>query len=104
MMTAAPPDPEPTFRAIGITKVYRTGEVAVQALRGVDLELCEGELVVLVGPSGSGKSTLLNILAGWTCQPAARCSSAAPNSRPSTSARSLPIDGITSASSSSSTI
>jgi putative ABC transport system ATP-binding protein len=47
-----------------LTKVYRTGEVAVQALRGVDLELFEGEVVVLVGPSGSGKSTLLNILGG----------------------------------------
>jgi putative ABC transport system ATP-binding protein len=44
--------------------VYRTGEVEVHALRGIDLELVEGELVVLVGPSGSGKSTLLNILGG----------------------------------------
>lgn len=40
------------------------GEVRVRALRGVDLELYEGELVVLLGPSGSGKSTLLNILGG----------------------------------------
>ncbi|HXH39292.1 MAG TPA: ABC transporter ATP-binding protein [Thermoanaerobaculia bacterium] len=40
------------------------GEVEVQALRGVDLDLFEGELVVLLGPSGSGKSTLLNILGG----------------------------------------
>lgn len=40
------------------------GEVAVQALRSVDLDLYEGELVVLLGPSGSGKSTLLNILGG----------------------------------------
>ena len=40
------------------------GEVKVHALRGVDLDLYPGELVVLLGPSGSGKSTLLNILGG----------------------------------------
>ena len=56
--------PEPVFRARGLTKVYRMGDVEVQALRGVDLDLFEGELVVLLGPSGSGKSTLLNILGG----------------------------------------
>jgi putative ABC transport system ATP-binding protein len=56
--------PETVFRARGITKVYRMGDVEVHALRGVDLELLSGELVVLLGPSGSGKSTLLNILGG----------------------------------------
>lgn len=56
--------PAATFRAQGLSKIYRTGETAVQALRGVDLELYEGEMVVLLGPSGSGKSTLLNILGG----------------------------------------
>jgi putative ABC transport system ATP-binding protein len=54
----------PTLRARGLTKIYRSGDVAVHALRGVDLELAAGELVVLLGASGSGKSTLLNILGG----------------------------------------
>ena len=54
----------PTLRARGLSKVYRTGEVEVRALRGLDLVLEAGELVVLLGPSGSGKSTLLNILGG----------------------------------------
>jgi putative ABC transport system ATP-binding protein len=53
-----------TLRVHGLTKVYRSGEVEVHALRGVDLDLYTGELVVLLGPSGSGKSTLLNILGG----------------------------------------
>jgi putative ABC transport system ATP-binding protein len=52
------------FEARGVTKVYRMGEVEVPALRGVDLDLREGEFLVLLGPSGSGKSTLLNILGG----------------------------------------
>ena len=55
---------EPVFRARALTKVYRMGESAVHALRGVDLEIRAGEFIVLLGPSGSGKSTLLNILGG----------------------------------------
>ena len=55
---------QPVFEARDLTKTYQMGEVEVQALRGVDLDLFEGELTVLLGPSGSGKSTLLNILGG----------------------------------------
>lgn len=62
--SAAAGSREPVFRARGLTKVYRMGEVEVHALRGVDLALDRGEFVVLLGPSGSGKSTLLNILGG----------------------------------------
>lgn len=55
---------EAALRASGLTKVYRTGEVEVHALRGVDIELYTGEFMVLLGASGSGKSTLLNIIGG----------------------------------------
>ena len=54
----------PVLSIHGISKTYQMGEVQVEALRGVDLVLGAGELVVLLGPSGSGKSTLLNIIGG----------------------------------------
>jgi putative ABC transport system ATP-binding protein len=54
----------PVFAVRGLTKVYHMGEVDVHALRGIDLDLPDGELTVLLGPSGSGKSTLVNILGG----------------------------------------
>jgi putative ABC transport system ATP-binding protein len=63
-MEAPSPERQVVFRARGLTKVYRMGDVEVHALRGVDVDLYEGEFVVLLGPSGSGKSTLLNILGG----------------------------------------
>ncbi|SMC60441.1 ABC transporter ATP-binding protein [Rhizobium sp. RU36D] len=55
---------EPLFQVENVTKSYRTGDVEVWALRGVDLALHRGEMAVLLGPSGSGKSTLLNIMGG----------------------------------------
>ncbi|MEE9587288.1 MAG: ABC transporter ATP-binding protein [Hyphomicrobiaceae bacterium] len=63
-MQDAPTRSKHAFRTQGITKVYGAGEAAVHALRGVDLEVPSGELIVLLGASGSGKSTLLNILGG----------------------------------------
>lgn len=56
--------PMPILTVSEVRKVYRMGEVDIEALRGVDLSLDAGELIVLLGPSGSGKSTLLNILGG----------------------------------------
>ena len=64
MRLATRPRMDPVLRARGLTKIYRMGEIDVEALRAVDLDLFEGEFVVLLGPSGSGKSTLLNILGG----------------------------------------
>ncbi len=65
-MSEPNPSSEPIsiLSAEGVSKVYQMGDVAVHALRGVDVPLYEGELMVLLGPSGSGKSTLLNILGG----------------------------------------
>jgi putative ABC transport system ATP-binding protein len=65
-------DGEIVLTVEGLTKIYRLGEVEVPALRGIDLALHRGELVVLLGASGSGKSTLLNILGGLDVPTAGR--------------------------------
>ena len=59
-----PPDVPVAFHLHGLTKTYRSGEIDIQALRGVDLDIFRSEVLVLLGPSGSGKSTFLNILGG----------------------------------------
>jgi putative ABC transport system ATP-binding protein len=55
---------ESAVHAIGLTRRYGEGETAVDALRGVDVEITSGRLTAVMGPSGSGKSTLMHILAG----------------------------------------
>ena len=59
-----PPNGQPLFRIQDLKRTYQVGEVTVDALRDVTLDLPEGEFVVILGPSGSGKSTLLNIIGG----------------------------------------
>jgi putative ABC transport system ATP-binding protein len=55
-------DEEPVIRLCGLSKVYDSGRIAVEALADFDLEIYEGEYVAIMGPSGSGKSTLMHIL------------------------------------------
>lgn len=55
-------DKKVVIRVEDLKKVYRNGEVEVHALRGINLEICRGDFVAIMGTSGSGKSTLMNIL------------------------------------------
>jgi ABC-type lipoprotein export system ATPase subunit len=55
---------EPAIRAVGLSKVYRSGDANLVVFAGLNLEVAEGEKLALVGESGSGKSTLLHLLGG----------------------------------------
>ena len=59
-----PPTSTAIVRARNVVRRYGEGETAVDALRGVDLDIAAGQLTAVMGPSGSGKSTLMHILAG----------------------------------------
>ena len=61
-LRAQSPAGDKVIRMEGIRKVYDTGKIQVEALKGVDLQVCAGEFVAIVGPSGSGKSTLMNLI------------------------------------------
>ena len=54
----------PVMQATALWKIYASGESTVQAVRGVDVEVKEGEMIAIMGPSGCGKTTLLNVLSG----------------------------------------
>ncbi len=64
MQTASSEQPPTVFHTENLTRTYISGETEIHALRGVNMDLYEGEITVLLGASGSGKSTLLNILGG----------------------------------------
>ena len=55
-------EPQPVIRLVSVVKIYGTGEAAVQALRGVSLDVVKMDYVAIMGASGSGKSTMMNII------------------------------------------
>ena len=70
---AAPVHRETAVRCRGVTKVYGSGNAVVTALRGIDLDVHTGELLMLVGPSGCGKTTLISVIAGILDQNEGEC-------------------------------
>jgi putative ABC transport system ATP-binding protein len=74
MTTELAPGLPPAIRCKAVTKSYRSGDTVTHALRGVDLDVAAGELLMLVGPSGCGKTTLISVIAGILDQDAGECS------------------------------
>ncbi len=70
---AARPNEQFAVHCRGVTKTYGTGDARVMALRGVDLDVRRGELLMLVGPSGCGKTTLISVLAAILDQDSGNC-------------------------------
>jgi putative ABC transport system ATP-binding protein len=73
-MSASPKSKQIALHCQGVTKTFGTGAAAFQALRGVDLEVRTGELLMLVGPSGCGKTTLISVIAGVLRRDGGECS------------------------------
>ena len=68
----------PLIEIRALKKTYGSGELCVQALRGIDLKVEQGEFLAIMGPSGSGKSTMLHMLGGVDPRQAAKCCWKAP--------------------------
>ena len=67
------PDSDTAVRCRGVTKSYGTGDAQVMALRGIDLDVRHGELLMIVGPSGCGKTTLISVIAGVLDRDSGQC-------------------------------
>ncbi len=70
---AAESNEDIAVRCRGVTKTYGTGDASVMALRGIDLDVRRGELLMVVGPSGCGKTTLISVIAGILDQDSGQC-------------------------------
>src|SRR5260370_14965210 len=67
------PKPDIAVRCRGVTKTYGTGDASVMALRGIDLDVRRGELLMVVGPSGCGKTSLISVIAAILNQDSCQC-------------------------------
>jgi putative ABC transport system ATP-binding protein len=72
-INAAEPNHDIAVRCRGLTKTYGTGDASVMALRGIDLDVVRGELLMVVGPSGCGKTTLISVVAAILGQDSGEC-------------------------------